>query len=521
VHISIHRLIIALAGSVLAGGCAHNNLLYNESRDKQAQQVVQAVGAAQLTGVVDSLSKTFTEVASQEETAAGHRAAAQFDWEVVRVSRAPSLGSIPRTDNHILGGLMPTVEKRLGDLGLQEPLDGSVESLLTSGAALQADNEAFSAAAAGFLGVTRHEFSSCSDVYAVSIDPQHKSEKLAPAFLAGLPRPSRGAAPGQFAELIRKCALIDQDNQAIDKLFNGKLNTAAHQLEQRVAGFEKDRIAAKQRLDDAVAGKAAAGAALAPAGSQLDKLADRARTVLTVVEAIDKANSLGAAHAVASGRLEHLEAIIGAIAGQTPDSSVSLSRDELVSVAIIRDIPSLADEADKALKEAKAPRLVPLVAAADYQRLVLQEIEAVQGAYEEQAAAARSCANSQLAETIALANVLRPLRKHKEWAAISVANLDGRLRPDEKRVLYGALATYGDEVKLRRVESAVCVVQKINAGYRLDLIRSRFAAAKWDNLMSTLAKVSADYHAAGIKTSDVTEFFKALGLAGIAIGVAL
>jgi hypothetical protein len=56
--------------------------------------------------------------------------------------------------------------------------------------------------------------------------------------------------------------------------------------------------------------------------------------------------------------------------------------------------------------------------------------------------------------------------------------------------------------------------------YERNLVDSRFAAAQWDSLMDMIAKVLADYHAAGVKPAELAEFFKALGLVAIGVGVA-
>ena len=52
------------------------------------------------------------------------------------------------------------------------------------------------------------------------------------------------------------------------------------------------------------------------------------------------------------------------------------------------------------------------------------------------------------------------------------------------------------------------------------LTRAKYAAAQWDGLSDSIATVLADYHAAGVKTSDIAEFFKALGLFYVGAGVA-
>jgi sulfur transfer protein SufE len=86
--------------------------------------------------------------------------------------------------------------------------------------------------------------------------------------------------------------------------------------------------------------------------------------------------------------------------------------------------------------------------------------------------------------------------------------------------LHRALAVYADEVQQHRIDGAVWLVRERSAQYEEGLAQSKSIAAQWDGLMDTQAKVLADYHAAGIKRSDIAEFFKALGLVSIGVGVA-
>ena len=189
-------------------------------------------------------------------------------------------------------------------------------------------------------------------------------------------------------------------------------------------------------------------------------------------------------------------------------------------MATVRDLPLLADEADKLLKEAKKPRLVPLLAAIDYQKLVLQGLEEAQRAKRKQADAARKALEAATKEADALVKVLNILEKNSSWKNKSISALDATLSSTEKRELYRALALYADQVQQFRIETAAWKTRGLVAQYEAGLIRSKFSANEWDALIDTMATVLADYHAAGIKNADLAEFFKALGLVAIGIGVA-
>jgi hypothetical protein len=208
------------------------------------------------------------------------------------------------------------------------------------------------------------------------------------------------------------------------------------------------------------------------------------------------------------------------VAGSSDETNVVLTRDEQAAVAVVRDLPALADEADKLLNEAKKPRVVPYLAAIDYQKLVVRSFEESQRVKRKQADALRKQLDAATSEAIALARVLQPLQAHPTWAAQSITQLDKSLSAEDKRKLYQALATYADEVQQFRVEAAAWGMRAQAADYEEGLVRSKFAAAEWDKLNETMAAVLADYHAAGIKHADLAEFFKALGLVAIGIGVA-
>ena len=163
---------------------------------------------------------------------------------------------------------------------------------------------------------------------------------------------------------------------------------------------------------------------------------------------------------------------------------------------------------------------MPFLAAIDHQKLVLQGFEAAREAKHKQAEAARNRLRAALNERLALTRILQPLTKDASWETQSLSDLDRGLPARDKVVLYRALAIYADEVPQARIDGAVWKSRELAAQYEESLVQSKSAAAQWDALMDTLAKVLADYHAAGIKNADIAEFFKALGLVGIGVGVA-
>jgi hypothetical protein len=172
------------------------------------------------------------------------------------------------------------------------------------------------------------------------------------------------------------------------------------------------------------------------------------------------------------------------------------------------------------LADAAKPRLAPFLAAIDHQKLVLQGFEAAKQAKQKQLLAALAQLQASVDEGAALARVLQPLIKDGTWATQSIVALEKSRTPAEKVRLRRALATYADEVQQLRIDGAVWLARERAAQYEEGLAQSKFVAAQWEGLMDTVAKVLADYHASGIKRSEIAEFFKALGLMSIGVGVA-
>jgi len=517
-----------LLAAWLASGCAHS-VLYDENRDKQGQEAKKAVGEARLSDAIASLDKTFAEVAAREETSARERATDQFDRELRRVSRAPTLasrfGAAQGTD-----GLLTVVQNRLTALGMREPGDDQLKALRTQDVQRRARTSALEASLAEFLGVLGHRFESCAAIYAASADPSQKSETPSERLTAGVAAERRALVAPKFGALVQNCKALDETAANRDKLFEKDglimaLYARVDAAEREIIAYEVRQSGARQELNRAIAALQAEQRDVAAPGERpkLQSLEERAKSLRELVQSIGKGASafeLSGAHVAAEEKLRRLEAILGSLAGMPGEGKVALSVDEQVSIAIVRDLPGLSDEADKLLKDAKKPRLVPFLAAIDHQKLVLQGFEAAQTAKRKQVDAIRNQLQASLKEAVALARVLQPLVKDKSWATRSISELDKTLKGPEKRDFYRALATYADEVQESRLEAALWRTREHAAQYEEGLQRSKSAAAQWDSLIDSIAAVLADYHAAGIKRADLAEFFKALGLVVIGIGVA-
>jgi hypothetical protein len=520
---------ILMAWSCVSG-CAHSPL-YDENRDKKAQETQQAVTDAHVAGVVASLEKSFADVAAREEQNARDRQTYLFDLEVQSVSSATSLASKYSDKNKDVDGLITVLSARLAVLGVSDPdhakLDAKLTAIRHAVADLNADRGALNVTFAEFRGTIGHQFASCSEVYAASADPATKSNVPTARFLNANPGKRAVLVKAKFAALIEACKAVDADLDTQLKQYGGglvkSLNSHVADLNKQLSDYEQSRRHAQEDVDNAVKAfdVSSAKAAAQTHASKSEAVQKGAQSALDMLGAVVGNGDPAAAHVVAEEKLRRLEEILSAIAATPSDGKVQLTRDEQVSVAAVRDLPALADEADKLLADAAKPRLVPFLAAIDHQKLVLQGFEAAQQAKQKQLLAALSQLQAGIGESAALARVLQPLTHDAKWATQSIAALEKSLTPEEKVRLHRALATYDDEVQQLRIDAAVWLVRERAAQYEEGLAQSKSVAAEWDGLMDTVAKVLADYHAAGIKRSEIAEFFKALGLVSIGVGVAL
>jgi hypothetical protein len=507
-----------LCAPLVLSGCA-NVLVHDENRDKQAQDLKKAVSEAKVADTVAGLEKSFADMAALEETRARDRAAYLFEQELRVVSRAASLVSEYHPDERTTDGLRTVVDGRLTKLMGKATTADSLKQYRVVKGQIEARQVARDQSFTVFLGAVGRRFESCQAVYAQSADPVKRDEKASNAFLASFAADRRDTVLSKFAELVDVCTRLDASLQARAKFFGKEIQDHLDALEKELADYDRDLNAARAKLKTDQKTLAAPAEGL----SRLDKVEDRARRLGEVVRALAEgvdAVSAAGEHALAVERLARLESLLGAIAGTPADGKVALGEDDRVAVAIIRDLPALADEADRLMRDAMRPRLVPFVAALEQQKIVVRGFEAVRGAKRKRMDAVRKQLDAVMDEGDALVRVLTALDSDPTWRQRSVGALLVDLKDKQRVIFLRALSVFADEVKEYRIEGAAWAARANAIAYEEGLARSKYAAAQWDALIEMMASVLADYHAAGIRKTDLAEFFKALGLVTVGVGVA-
>lgn len=517
------RVWACLAAIALAG-CA-TPPLYNENRDKQGQEAKKLVAEARIGDVVAKLEKTFADLAAMEEARAREQAALRFDQELALVALAPSLQSGGADANEVRGW-RTVIQLRLRELGMTNSSAEQLKAARTLAAQLRARREALVQSLIAFQGAVGHRFGSCNEIHAASAEPERKSKAPADAFLSRFDPRQRAILRSQFPVLVDGCQRVDDALRSRQAIFGGEQGLVAaaqgqlNRIQQDLTDYEQRKRDAQRELDKANAEFRGVNTAPAEGANRLKTLEARADRLKQNLSRLGTAFGEAGAQVVAAEKLARLEALLGALADAVPEGAVKLEADEQLAVAIVRDIPSLADEADRLLAAAHKPRLVPFMAAIDQQKLVLAGFEATQRSRRKQEEAVRGEVDALIGEGDSLVAILFVLENHGEWSAQSIGQLLAQPKSDQKVELLRALALYADAVPQQRTESAVWKVRGRAAQYEEALVRSKYAAAQWDALLETIATVLADYHASGIKKADLAEFFKALGLVGIGIGVA-
>jgi hypothetical protein len=521
------RFLSIVAIALAAAGC-QTSLLYDPARDEQGKAAVKAVEEAHLTATVESLGKAFADMAAKEEANARTHAEQVFDWEIDSIGKAASLDANPpktaKGQSAQPKGLLTIGIKRLEELGLQDGSPAGLDNLISGDAVRRADLEALQLKRTTFLGAFGIVFSNCVDVFGASAHPALPDDAPAAKTLKRIRPAEQADAKAQFKELVDDCKSLEANAAAFQALFaNGTINERLDEIAKGVNAAKAFAVKKAEIAKDIATAKADAAGAFKAADAGKAKLAAveaKANELLDKIATARKVNELAGAEVLAEEKLEWLEAILAAVAGTAADEKVKLEDDELLGVAIIRGLPALRDDAKALLADAAKPRLTPIVAAIDYQKLLLAKLEAVHEVDRKRMKLAEEQLNAEVDEAIAWAQVLRRIRKDAGWAGKSIGALNGSLSGQDKGTFYEALAIYGDSVREAQIEQAVLEARFVATQYERVLVNSRYAAEQWDALLDTTAKILSEYHAAGIKTEDVAEFLKALGLVSIGVGAA-
>ena len=540
----IRRTLVGAILITILAGCAHS-LVYDEARDKQAQEAKRAATELKMADTVRALEKGYAEVAKLEVESARSFAETLRNKELARVARASALREVPDPNANPPRkplGLLNVLEVRMQMLGAKPRPDGgtnadpssprncgaldcnSLRIIQATPAVLKDQQESFELSRAQFQALFRHDFRTCADVDA-AMNKSKQDASLKDAFarnFAAAAQRSGALANDYYQELVTPCASIAKSRRDFDlALGDGKRGrlrqvlAQAERAESDIAAYRVKLVEAEDQLVSAVSAFSAAETKVASQQNSLRDLEERADTLKTVVEIVRKGadvTSDAGSHAAAKELVSHLETVLGAITGQ-PSDVQKLDANDRAAVAFVRAIPELADDADKLLKEAGRARLVPFAVAREHYRLAVKGFEDTLAIKIRRAEALRARADAMTQELAALASVhFRLTNDKRPWESQSLMQLNAAPDAKDRTRLYEALAIYWDEVFLHRSEEQMWKARAQALEYDENLARSTAAALQWDNLIGGVATVLADYHAAGIKPAEIAEFLKAFGL---------
>ncbi len=532
--VSCHKTILLLFLACLIGGCAQSPV-YDENRDKQGVAAKKAATELKLVDSIATLEKSMDDLAALEEEQARSGVKLSFERELKAAVRATSIDAAPASAQGGTPGLLTFVNRRLATLGVDFGDPGkaaeTIKKIQIQRASLTAFQRTLNSHLNDFEGTVGYRFKSCAEVFAASSNPKEKTPEASTQFLARIGPATRGSVQEQYPPLVDSCVKVTEAEFSLEKLGLkadgeiGKLTKHQSALAKELQDFESGKANAKVILDKAVAEfNAASDKQKGSDGKTTSQtVEERAKKLEAIVQALGRQSSKlgeGEAAATATEKLKHLENVLTAVAEAGGDKTMTLSREDQASVAIIRDLPALKDDADKLLSDAKRPRLVPLVLAVDYQRLAVQSNDAQSAILRQKFESIAPQIDGAADELLALAKVADRLTSDTTWASQSIAQLQQALKGKEQFRLLDALAIYGDDIPRFRAQTKVWRSRELALEYKGALIRSEYVAQQWDATIVAIATVLNDYHASGIKNADLAEFFKAIGLVVIGIGVA-
>ncbi|HVO89821.1 MAG TPA: hypothetical protein VMV45_14865 [Casimicrobiaceae bacterium] len=539
------RVLSSVLIAASLAGCAHS-LVYDEARDKQAQEAKRAAGELKIADAIRALQKGHAEVAVLEVGNAKAAATVLRDKQVARVARAPVLrGSadpagrpmgfidVLERDMQRLGAMrkdavaQPAGPRRCGVLDCR-----ALDDLENWPVRLAARETAFDISRGDFRASYGYAFGTCAEVRSAASTSSARP-MLNDSFVAQIAaaRANVASATKAYGDLVANCDAIDEARKRIDAAIEGgddneirKAQTEADREDASIASYRAQLVEVKAKLAAAIAGLSEQQAAVAaPKQGIQEQLDARTQQIKAVVdeakEAVGALSNAGI-HASAQETVVQLDTVIGAITGEKADAD-KLSNDERAAVAFARAVPELAAEADKLLREAGKPRIAPFVIAREHYRLAAKGLDDALAIRIQRAEALRARADALTRELSALAQVhrlltLRTLPDGKEvdpgWEQLSIAQIDAQRSAKEREQLYQALGIYWDDVFRHSMDEKVWKARATALTFDANFAQSEAVAEQWDNVIGGVATVLADYHASGVKPAEIAEFLKAFGL---------
>lgn len=514
-------VLFALAGA----GCA-NPVFYNDARDKQGQALGTAVSQVDLVAVVNELDTKFIALRQLEADTLRARQATNRNLEIALVASAGAEGTGTLSARYVT----PFIDRRLERLLGKVPSADEMDSILVGLAVNDELDRQAASTIRNFNAMSGLSLDGCVAADRITSD----GDKLQPQALSTVPAGKHASSIALFKQVLAKCkrtdtiltaqtktsllsALIerrDRDEKVVEQ-YRKELQTQQESLALALRAYEAEVKALQPKADDA------------GFRAQLTAAADRLKANIDALRSAAQPGQLGAAFAQAEAieRLDALSNVLGALASGASDPA-QLSASQLQAVALVRLIPSVADDANKLLQDAKRPRLGPLLLAKEQQRLAVEGFGAQLALLERRAAIRQKQVDAARDEVFALARARRALGPPAvgKGATVDLAKTidEALVDPEQggrRRVaLYESFALYFDHAQTHRVQQEMLDLEANGITDEIVIAQSRSAAQMWQSLMSNMASILADYHSAGIKPADLAEFVKGIGLFYIGYG---
>jgi hypothetical protein len=489
----VAALSVSIALMCLSSGCA-NSVLYSESRDKQGQAATTAVAEVDLVSSVDALQTKFKSLADLEKVTQRARGAVSRDLVLENLTRAPDQyrPQVSVNDRYV----KPLLDQRLAELG--DVGDGMV---VADELQRQADSKLRVLSARANATVA-----TCNDAI---------SEKKSGAILSKLSAVQKLVATALLNDAVAFCQKVSSATAV--PAGKGEIARLKQELEDEQAGIIGSRDLLKRKkeeLDNLIAlstqdsvGKTLSERLQSAAGNLQKLLSNFERTA-------DEHGRTAVKAAEAELRFAALDEVLKALASGKTDLE-NLDEKERRAVLVIRFVPSIASEIDVWIRQRDRIRLAPLVIAKEHQRLVIASFAAELEAHQQRVQTRGRILASAQAEQLALARAKRVLGQDPAKLDTPFNKvLDSGTSGDRFR-LFTSLTSF-DEAEEHRLDAELGRLELDASATDVAIVRSRSAAMQWRNLAISIAAVLGDYHAQGVKPADLAEFFKAIGLVGIA-----
>jgi len=499
---------VYLVAALAVSGCAHN-YLYNAARDKQGQAATKAASEYKPVDTVTIVEKRFEGLLVLELDAAEKRFANIRELEIREVAFKDGL---------IKDIFIKRIEDRLAKV--QGKADWKNINQLRR--AMKQKENLVESRRDGFVDAFLLAAPSCEELINNKGLPKEIDKKI------------QSTQKEEAAEFVRQTIPRCEEFLANRKNLNDALNPS--QGTKLFAAFDQldsDEKEKKKNDDERKVAEAALKHAIddytkeakklgkpEDKNSYLTRTTEAARKLQAALGNLEKVQEAVGIEVVAKERLNRIEDVISAVAGGNVDTS---KWDEGLrkSVAIAGSLPALADETQKMLLETQRPRLTPLVIAREHQREIVEESEKVDEVLDRRIKASENIVEAYQNELNTLLHIYDQINaeNQKPWHSKSLLQLSKDLAPKEKRLLYELLGIYFDDVPRFQRDEQLWEYRRVATFYDETVVRSKYAAIMWQNLIEGVANVLAGYHSTGIKPEDLARLVETLGVLGIGVGV--